>query len=792
MGYIYGTAVKGNISDEGDNKLEFCNVVLFNAENSEIFYATTTDAEGNFLLENVKNGSYFLEITYLGFKTDTINVLNISDNDINLGTIQLKQDVEILDEVVIKATSPLIERQPDKLIFNVENSAKSAGMNTLDLLRSVPGVTVSGNNQVMINGKKDVQVMINGRLEMMSGDQLTNLLKSIQSSNIKKIEVISNPSAKYDASAKGGILNIVLKTSLRTGMNGTVYSNFAVNKTWGSQSGFNINVNHKKFTLGANYNYSFVNLRGNNYIQRNFDVDSVTSQYTDDGNSKQVEQSHFANISMAYSINDRHRIGVKSQMVAYLSPQENRTLLTILNDITNTGGTLYQNTANDLNIKNLNPSFTANYHGEMDSSTSIMDFTFDYSTFNNNSDNNLITRYLDVNKTEYGIPLHFTQDNTFLVDLYVYNLGFQKNINSKHKLEAGNKFTWTHTSNDIKFFDIEEGISSLDSLRSNAFEYTENINAAYMIWSSQWNKNWSANLGIRMEQTNANQFSITLDERKLRHYIDFFPSAFAQKNWKDKHSLNMSYSRKIKRPAFKDLNPFQYYNSQYYIWMGNANLQPEYADIAELSYTLLNSYSLTLGYEHQKNSSTYLAFQDDETNITRYIASNFKQRHNMYISLMANKDIFEWWNISYSMQYTFFRYNAIASNNQALIQSSNKVNLNFDNTFTLPKEYKINVFAFYTSRFLDATDVMRPNGMVNMSISKSFFDKKLNVSLMANDIFHTLNFSFDTKFANINSVITNNFNSQYLGLSLTYNFNKGKSFTNSKIKSSNEDEKNRI
>lgn len=788
----YSGSITGVVKDIQSEILPYCNVVLYDTLDQNHFYAATTDSLGAFLIKDIDNGIYDLEFTYLGYKTTTIHNVNIKDNNLNIGDVLLPQDAEMLDEVVIKATAPIIERQPDKLILNVENSTKSSGMNTLELLRSVPGVTVSGNNQIMINGKKDVQVMINGRLEMMSGDQLANLLKSIQSSNIKKIEVISNPSAKYDASAKGGILNIILKTSLRTGVNGSVYSTYAQNETWGNQSGFNLNMNHKKFTLGMNYNFTYNNLRGKNFTQRNFDMDTIISQFTDEGKSKNIEHAQYANLNMAYNINEKHRIGLKSQMVLFKNPQQTDNWLTILEDIKNTQNLEYQHTDNDVKSKNLNPSFTANYHADLDSSNTAVDATFDYSKFNYYTYNILETKFLDTEKNEYGIPLNFSQTNPFLADLYVYNIGIRRSINKNHSIEAGHKFTWTSTNNDIRFYSIIGNENTLDTLRSNAFEYTENINAAYMTWNSQWNKNWSANVGLRMEQTNANQYSITLEERKLRHYVDFFPSVFAQKNWEDKHSFNTSYSRKIKRPNFKDLNPFQYYNSQYYIWMGNANLQPEYADIVEMSYTLQNKYSITLGYQHQKNSSTYLAFQDDATNITRYIASNFRHRHNAYITLMANTDIFDWWNISYSVQYTFFKYNAIASNNQALVQSSNKVNLSFDNTFVLPKSFKINVYAFYTSRFLDATDVMLPNSMVNFSISKSFFDKKLNVNLLVNDIFHKLNFSFDTKFANINSIITNTFNSRFVGLSVTYNFNKGKSFENTRIKSSNEEEKDRI
>lgn len=789
--HVYAGQLTGKVIDENKLSLDYCNIILHQNNDSTYLNGTTTDSNGVFILEDIKNGQYFLEVTNLGYRIDTILNIIVNENNIDLGIIQLMPEAELLGEVVIKATRPVIERLPDRTIFNVENSVKSAGQNTLELLRSVPGVTVSGNNQIMINGKKDIQVMINGKVEMMNGDQLANLLKSIQSSNIKKIEVISNPSAKYDASAKGGILNIVLKTSLRTGISGSIFSNYAQNKYWGNQTGTNININYKKFFMGINYSYAHNNLSLDNYIQRKFNKDTSIQVFTDNGTDRHTEKVHFGYINLGYNINEKHKLALKGQLSNFVNPHNNNTLLTILSDESSNTFQEYQQTNNTSEINNFNPSGTLNYTANLDSN-GVLDFAFDFAKFKNNNNSNLFTRFLDDSNTEFRLPLQFSQRNPFLVDIYVYNINYQKPINAKNSIELGHKFTWTHSENDIKFYNIEEGISTLDILRSNVFEYTENINAGYFIWNGSWKNDWKTNVGLRVEQTNANQYSKTLDERTIRHYIDFFPSVFAQKSWKEKHNISINYSRKIKRPAFKDLNPFQFYNSQYYIWSGNAQLLPEYADISEIAYTFDNTYTFTIGHEHQKNSSTYLAFQDDVTNITKYVASNFRKRNNLYISAMLNKDITEWWYVSAGFQYTFFRYNAQASNNELLNLSSNKVNLNVDNTFSLPKDFKINLFAFYDSRFLDATDLMRPSGMVNVSISKSFFDNQFQVALFANDIFHTLNFSFDTDFANINSVIENRWNSRFVGVSLTYHFKKGKQFENNRIKSSSEEEKNRV
>ncbi|MBP8193025.1 MAG: outer membrane beta-barrel protein, partial [Chitinophagales bacterium] len=201
--------------------------------------------------------------------------------------------------------------------------------------------------------------------------------------------------------------------------------------------------------------------------------------------------------------------------------------------------------------------------------------------------------------------------------------------------------------------------------------------------------------------------------------------------------------------------------------------------------------SFFIGHENLNNNYTHLVFQDDSTKISTYRATNFKVRNNLNIGFNINKELFKWWTISYSAQYTFFKYNSIV-NNSPFIVTSNKFNISLDNTFMLPKDFMINVFAFYTSPHFDATDIMKSDGMVNISVSKSFFDKKLRIRLAGNDIFATKNMSYNTDFFNVNSKTRTKFSSRFFSLSVTYNFQKGKKFQNTRVNKSNEEEKSRI
>ncbi len=791
---VEGNTIKGKIADENRRPVEFANILLHQHGNADFLNGATSDSLGQFSLDALKDGNYFLEVIYVGYKTDTITNIQLENNALkDVGEIALQLEENVLKGVEISASRPTIERKADRIVYNVENSAKSSGENMLDLLRSVPGVTVSGYDQIRINGKSDVQVIINGKVEVLNTEQLANLLKSIQSSNVKKIDVVSNPSARYDAESKGGVLEIQLKSSLQTGMNGSVYANYRQNEFASTEMGFNINVNHKKWTLSTNYNFGYNNNYQKNTFKRDFTGDSAIIRFDEKSYDRNKFINHYANLSLKYNINDKNTIGIGGEIFQFYNPHTANSHLNVFNNISLSENlNSIQKTINTSYGKGINPSANFNFRSILDSMGSTLELTYDYTYSYLYTNSHLDMGFYDSTDSEKPIPhSDFIQDNPYIVNLHTARLNYNKPLKKEHSIEFGVKFTWTTTTNDIQFKNLSGTEYVFDSTKSNKFQYIENINAVFSTWSKNWKKGWSTNLGLRIEQTNTNQRSYTLNKIKKRHYVDFFPSVFIQKNIKDKHSINLNFSRKINRPDFNDLNPFQFYLSPYSIWTGNENLRPQYANITEFTYTYKNAYSFFIGYENLNNNYTHLIFQDDSTKISTYRASNFKVRNNLNIGVNINKELFKWWTISYSAQYTFFKYNSIV-NNSPFIVTSHKFNISLDNTFILPKDFTINVFGFYTSPHYDATDIMQSDGMLNISVSKAFFDKKLRIRLAGNDILGTKNMSYTTNFFNVNSKTTNRWSSRFFSLSVTYNFQKGKKFQNTRINKSNEEEKSRI
>ncbi len=791
---VFGNSISGVIIDNQKNPIEFANIILHKSNNASYLNGTTTDSNGYFSISNLSSDNYFLEILYVGYKTDTIQSIYIEDaKEIDLKSIELKLNETVLNGVVIASTKPTIERKADRVVFNVENSTKADGENIFDLLRSVPGVTISGNDQIRINGKSEVQVKINGKVEQLNVEQLATLLKSIQSSNVKKIDVVSNPSARYDAESKGGVLEIQLKSNQKSGVNGSVYANYRQNKYSSTDVGFNINVNHKKLTIGANYNFGFNNSYHKGIFRRDFTIDSNVVRFDETANDREKSIGHYANLNLKYAINDKNNIGIGTEIFQNNNTSNSISSMNVYDKfIVDEPFNSIQKTNNNTKAKGLSPSFNFNYRSQLDTLGSMLELVYDYTYSSLRTKSHLNMGYFDSLENEQVIPhLDFTQSNPYIVNLHTAQLNYNKPLKKEHAVEFGVKFTWTKTTNDIQYNNLAGSDYVLDSSKSNKFQYIENINAIFGTWSKAWKKGWSTNLGLRIEQTNTNQHSITLNSITKRHYVDFFPSLFIQKSIGEKHSINMNFSRKIKRPDYNDLNPFQFYLSPYSIWTGNENLKSQYSNITEFTYTYKNAYSFFIGHENLNNNYTHLVFQDDSTKISTYKASNFKVRNNLNLGVNINKDLFKWWTISYNAQYTFFKYNSVV-NDLPFVVTSHKFYIALDNTFILPKDFMINVFAFYTSPFYDATDIMKSDGMVNISISKSFLDKRLKIRLAGNDIFGTKNFNFNTNYFNVNSISRNKWSSRFFSLSVSYNFQKGKKFKNTQNIKSNEAEKSRI
>ena len=554
--------------------------------------------------EGVKsNNNYILQVSFIGYKTVA---RAIHSGDANL-LITLQEESEELAEVEVKAKRQLIERQFDKIVLNVSNSPFAAGSNGKDLLKKAPGVQVDKDGNVTVNGKS-VEVYIDGRPSYLSGDQLKAMLEGTDGSTIEKIEIISNPSAKYDAAGQGGIINIKTKRNMMQGLNGTLTASYAgmyygdVEK-WQNREMFSLNLNYR-----SEKTYTFATLT-QLYVDQNIHVevgsealDTLTQTRTERYDESEYVcdfQYYMAKIGNDWFIDKKNTFGFIFQAPFMIMRQ----------DVPEGHGWGYTKVGDDIVENSMsvlaNPIRSQQY-------TANLNYTH---VFNDSLDREL-TANVDYNR--YAGQQGNSQQNTYyyngfsdtvvtgmdietdqVVDIYSAKVDFQTRFWQTGVIEAGAKWAMSNTFNRMTTDSTLNGVAR-PTQRSD-FDYSEQVAAVYISVAKQFGQKFNAKLGLRGEFTHSEGDWISADSTSMKNYFDVFPTAFFGYNPTDKWSMNVSYTRRIKRPNYYQLNPFRTYMDAHNYQEGNLELTPEFNNQVDLNFSYSQYVSLAFNFAHTQD-----------------------------------------------------------------------------------------------------------------------------------------------------------------------------------------------
>ncbi len=622
----YSQQLSGKVVDEQNQPVPYLNVVLYN-KLDEVVKATITDDKGTFKFEGIAKDYYQIEVSGLGYLTYR-NGLNMPDADKVLDPIILKPSAEALDAVTVKAQKPVVDVQPDKTVLNVDQLAAVAGDNTLELLRRAPGVRLDNDDNVIVEGRAGVTYYINGRQSFLGGDDLKNYLRSLTSDDIQSIEIITQPSSKYDAAGAAGIINIVLKRVKGQGLRGSVASTLTLGnvprpelptpdiasdegreeRTPGlgqneteldvnprANTSLNLTYRSEKWDVAANLNNNIGRSSGFLYLYR-LQGDKI---FDDRTNSIYDRLSNNLNLRADYRLNDKNTLGsnVNFNLSNFDSEGNNRT--PIIDRFTNTiDSILVAPNTSESNSLNLNTNFNYRYADTLGNSFTA---DFDYGRFERESDNRQPNFYQNAQGQTLSQQIN-AQETQIDIDIYAIKADYETNL-WNGKLGTGFKYSLVATDNDFDFFDVPNGSRILDPMRSNRFLYDEQIRAAYVNYSFdilKSNPEVKMQLGLRAEQTvskgDLRTISAMQDQIVERDYLDWFPSGGItyKPNWKNSWSLQ--YSRRIQRPSYSDLNPFEFQLNELSSRRGNPFLQPQYIDNLKISHTY--KYKLTTSFSY--------------------------------------------------------------------------------------------------------------------------------------------------------------------------------------------------
>jgi outer membrane receptor protein involved in Fe transport len=771
--------IKGSLLDENDQPLPFANVLLLKSKDSTLFKALTSDVSGNFEFKDAKDGSFKLRISMVGYQDFYSPAFVISDESpvFSIPLIKMVLNTTVLKELKVVAKKPFIEQQIDRTVVNVENSIVASGNTALEVLEKAPGVIVDRqNNDLKLKNKNGVLVMIDGRRNYLSNEALVQMLGNMTSDQIESIEIITNPSSKYDASGNSGIINIKLKKNKAFGTNGTVsvtagdaFIPYSTSDLYRGSGSVSLNHRNKKWNVYGNGTLNRNAFYSDNNLSRVVDFEGLNSRFT------QQSQRNGSGIYSAIKLGADY-FANESTTLGWMFDANNWN-----GGMNSTGLTRIAETKNNENINsslvpisemdNDNWNYTGNFNLKKSLNKKGKEYTIDadYSGFRNYSFQSFDTRYYDANQNETSALIQRNSTPSD-IDIFAAKFDFTLPMEDKSKVEFGAKSSFVKTDNDFRFDQFQENVWSPDLGKTNHFVYKEFVNAAYINWGKQWKK-VGVQSGLRAEYTNSEGNSKTLNKVVPRSYLSIFPTFFLNQQLTKNHSMRYSYSRRIGRPNYQQLNPFLFFLDPYTFQRGNEFLKPQFTDNLELAYTYKGSVSLSLGYAHIKDNMFDVLEQDDKSKVTYQTSTNLENVENYSANLSFPIPVTKWWNMqnNFNLYYARFRDSDVSGGKLDVGQLA--YNFYTSSTFSLKKGWSAEANMWYNSpQVMGIIRTDKAQYAVNGGVQKTIFEGKGKLKFNVNDLFLTSFFNGYVKYQNVDLKVSNRWTSRRVSLTFSYNF----------------------
>ncbi|HZG00427.1 MAG TPA: outer membrane beta-barrel family protein, partial [Chitinophagales bacterium] len=666
---------------------------------------------------------------------------------------------------------PTITQEADRLVVSVEGTATAAGATAFDVLSKAPGVFVDHEGNIQLNGKTGVTVMIDDKPTYLSATDLRAMLEGMSAEEIRTIDIITNPSAKYDAEGTSGILNINLKKNKRNGVNGSLHAGTRYNfKQWGYSYGGT--VNHK----AGNWN-SFLSFDGNRRVggreatfTRVFYGDNQTTYFDQvaTGNWER-EGPPFVRLGTDFAISDQHSVGFNARYVNRSGLQDFLTETFIGHE--SRQPVLFIDADNYGAVELENISGNVHYLGEFDTAGTTLAVDVDYVRIRNH-DAGRFYNYFTVLDSGYTTQDFLSTDVPSGFDIYAAKVDFTKALNQHVKLEIGVKASEVTSDNNARFYINNGPEPVLDSQRTNHFNYVEHIYAAYVNANGTLSKRFTLQAGLRAEQTRSTGNAITTGQITKRRYTDWFPSIFLQQHVTDAYQLNYNYSRRISRPDYENLNPVIAYRDPYTWFQGNPFLRSEYTHSFGLSQTFKKTYNLALEYNVIKDASAELLRIDPNASTTVYYTGNVDYAQTATATLLVPVGILKRWQTQNTVVVSYSHWD-LRAYDQPLVNEQLYFMIQSNHTVSLPLNFTLELNAGYEGPQAFGLYIVHSRHWLEAGLKKSFFKKSFDVTLNATDILKGQRLMFTTDIGENVNDFDQYFRNRSVGLTVRYRFSKG-------------------
>ncbi|WP_313269291.1 outer membrane beta-barrel family protein [Sphingobacterium sp.] len=777
--------VTGKVQTDNNVPLASATAYLMKAKTTVILKAVVTDENGEYQFSDIQAGNYYVDVKMVGYTANKSNVFDISKSDYKVPTILLNTDTRKLQEVAVEGKRPMVESKPGKLVLNVENSPLAAGNNALDIVQRAPGVSLDNNNNLQLMGQSGVSVTIDGRQTYMSGEQLVNFLKSTDGNQIKSVEVITTRAAKDDAEGAVGTINIVLKKNRMEGFNGTFNMTAGQGEKFRGNSSLSLNYKKNNTTVFGSYAYS------NEKSHRKLLLDRVIQNKGEKTYFKQrsildeKEQNHSYRFGVEQRTSARNTFTVQFNGSNNIEYNDNDSKTNVGKSFTTLDSLLISTSQ----FKELFDRYSANLNNEfrIDSNGRKLTLDLDWSKFKSSKRVGYNNQYFD-GQMDAITPEEIQRSRMPIgIDIYVAKLDYEQPLSKVSKLEMGAKYSNVTSDNDLTFEDFLNNSWINNEKRTNHFVYKEQIAAGYIDYNNTIGK-WGLKVGARGEYTFSDGNSLTLNKQVKRNYFKLFPNANLTYTLHENHILSLGYARKITRPNYRQLNPFDYFIDKLTFERGNPYLNPQFSNEFTLNYTLMQRYNVTLGINDVRDAIVESMGQDSVLKQTWVIRENLGKNLTAYLNLNIPVTVSKIWSMNNNITGIHFNFDGMVSGRPLkrksfLLQATSMHNLK------LAKSLSANVNLRYFSPFKYNVYDMKARWDMEVGATKTFKDQRSSLKLAVSDLFNTGNQNLKTNFGDFDSSIR-----QYQDrrvVRLTYSYKFGNLKNNYRKKDTSNEEKER-
>jgi hypothetical protein len=783
--------VKGRILDQNHHPVEFATAALLNVKTKLPVKGSTSNSKGDFVIEKVHEGVYILSITMVGYKKYESEKITLNDGRELRRDIVLHEDAQMLKEATVVGKRKFIEQQVDKMVINPEASIIMASENILDILKKTPGVNVDNNDNISLKGKVGVQVMIDNKSTYLSPEQLAALLRGMRGKDVDCIEVIENPSSRYDAEGNSGIINIKTKHNKRAGFNGSIFGDGSYNGKVSEFIGSNLNMNFGKLNVYGNYSFE----------ERKYPrLSDMTSKYLTGPYVGAIQHTH----SSGNSNNGGHsyKVGVdyyftKRQVISFMfrggndlcdNSNSTSSAASFFNSAMRLDSTLYTRSKDKFKWRNL--TFNVNYKWDIDSMGQSLTLDADYDRFRYSSTTEQYGNYTDANGKDMQINSTVFGYQPREINVFSIKADYVRPIGKNFSVEAGLKTSFVKTNSQADFaVDYPSNLIWETGLKANdRFVYTENINAAYISGRGRFGKT-SIQMGLRVENTNSNGDSKSMHRVDKRHYTDLFPSLFVMRELNKDNQLGLTYSYRIGRPSYQKLNPFLWMRDQFNYSQGNPFLRPQFTHSLGLNYICKNSFITSLGMSRTNDLSTEVVKKNDITKVMLVSPENLGKSLDLNGSQTVQLSITKWWHFNAT---GIVMYKSVTADDIAAYKFRRwSFNANSTQSFNLPWGINMELAGGYRSKQLSGVFTSYKQYYVDFGVAKNLFNNKAYVRVAVKDIFNTNKSGGFSKYGNVDCVSYNRATTRTLNVSLSYRFGKDDFKTRSNRTTSSSEEQSR-